>query len=236
LGQEDAVNNKEHVLNKILNSEITSDPWDHLIIKDFLPQSLYNGVVKETEEYTKNKKLKKPNIRAYHIYVNKSVSVYPSTPFLKEYYDILLDDLIVESLKKKLSLKQELCDLYSELNMFTKGYVYDEIHPDRCDKAITMLHYLADEGDDESLGTFLYTPHKHGKNLDVFNDRVASSPYVGNCVLFFVPQDTKNPFYRTNHCMANKSDTTFLRKSFQTFWLKEKADWTKDPQKGRVRL
>jgi len=36
--------------------------------------------------------------------------------------------------------------------------------------------------------------------------------------------------------MANKSKTTFLRKSFQTFWIKEPADWTKDKQSGRIKL
>ena len=36
--------------------------------------------------------------------------------------------------------------------------------------------------------------------------------------------------------MANKSDKTFVRKSFQTFWIKEESDWTKDKQKGRVRI
>ena len=114
------------------------------------------------------------------------------------------------------------------------SYVYNEVHPDRSDKLITMLHYLADDGDDESLGTFLYTPDRDGKELDVFKDRVKSSPYISNCVLFFSPRDEDN--YRTNHCMANKSDKTFLRKSFQTFWIKEESDWTKDKQKGRVRI
>ena len=27
-------------------------------------------------------------IRAYHIFVNQSVNVYPKSPYLKEYYDI----------------------------------------------------------------------------------------------------------------------------------------------------
>lgn len=31
-------------------------------------------------------------------------------------------------------------------------------------------------------------------------------------------------------------DETFVRKSFQTFWMKDEADWTKDKQKGRVKL
>ena len=228
------MNNKEYVLNRIVESECFEIPWRHLIIKDFLSKSLYDGVKNETSPYTDNKVLEENGVRGYHIFVNESVDVYPTTPYLKEYYDILLDESIVNSMKDKLLISQNSKDFYSELNVFTQGYVYDEVHPDRSDKLITMLHYLADDGDDEGLGTFLYTPDRDGKELDVFKDRVKSSPYISNCVLFFSPRDDDN--YRTNHCMANKSDKTFLRKSFQTFWMKDEADWTKDKQKGRVKL
>ncbi len=228
------MNNKEYVLNRIIESECSENPWRHLIIKDFLPKSLYEGVKNETSSYTDNKLLEEKGVRGYHIFVNESVDVYPTTPSLKEYYDILLDETVVNSIKDKLLISQNPKDFYSELNVFTKGYVYDEVHPDRSDKLITMLHYLADDGDDESLGTFLYTPYKDGKELDVFDDCVTSAPYIGNTVCLFAPRDDDN--YRTNHCMANKSDKTFVRKSFQTFWIKEESDWTKDKQKGRVRI
>ena len=225
---------KEHILEKITNATVDNDPWDHVVIEDFLPESFYNDVVKETEKYTKREELKKSNIRAYHIYVNKSVSVFPDSPALKEYYDILLDKDITNAIETKLSVSPSPKDFYSELNLFTQGYNYGEIHPDRSDKAITMLHYLADEGDDESIGTLLYTPYRNGAELDVFKDCLKSSPYIKNCVLLFSPKDGKD--FKTNHCMANKSKQTFLRKSFQTFWIKEPADWTKDKQSGRIKL
>lgn len=226
--------NIEYVLEKITNSKIDTYPWDHIIIKDFLPKSFYQNLIKETEKYTKREELKQPNVRAYHIYANKSISLFPDSPFLKEYYDILLDKDIMRAIKSKLSITKTPEDFYSELNLFTQGYNYGEIHPDRSDKAITMLHYLADEGDDDSIGTLLYTPYKNGNQLDVFNDCLKSSPYISNCVLFFAPKDGKD--FKTNHCMANKSEQTFLRKSFQTFWVKESADWTKDKQSGRIKL
>ena len=229
-----STDSKEYVLNRIIESECSENPWRHLIVKDFLPKSLYEGVKNETSGYMKNEILEQKGIRGYHIFVNQSVGVFPSTPYLSEYYDILLDESIVNSMKDKLLISQNSKDFYSELNVFTQGYVYDEILPDRSDKLITMLHYLAEDGDDESLGTFLYTPDRDGKQLDVFKDKVKSSPYISNCVLLFAPRDDDN--YRTNHCMANKSDKTFLRKSFQTFWMKDEADWTKDKQKGRVKL
>jgi len=228
------MSNKEYVLEKITNSKIDTYPWDHIIIKDFLPKSFYQNLIKETEKYTKRKELKQPNVRAYHIYANKSISLFPNSPFLKEYYDILLDKDIMDAIESKLSITKSPKDFYSELNLFTQGYNYGEIHPDRSDKAITMLHYLADEDDDDSIGTLLYTPYKDGRQLDVFKDCLKSSPYISNCVLFFAPKDGKD--FKTNHCMANKSKQTFLRKSFQTFWVKEPSDWTKDKQGGRIKL
>lgn len=226
--------NEKYVLEKIKHGDIIDTPWRHLVIKDFLPKKLYEGIKKEIAGYEISECLKKENIRAYHVYVNKSVNVYPSTYYLKEYYDTLLNSFIIDEIKKKLNLKQQPNDFYSELNFFTRGYVYDEIHPDRSDKLITMLHYLADEGDDTSLGTFLYTPFKDGKTLDIFEDRITSTQYISNCVLLFAPNDT--PSYKTNHCMGNNSKKTFLRKSFQSFWIKEESDWTKDKQLGRIKL
>ena len=225
---------KEFVLNKILNTEVSEDPWKHLIIKDFLPNDLYNGVKDEISFYTKDPVLKRKNIRAYHIFANQSVGLIPQTPSLLEYYNILLDESIINAIKSKLPVSQHPKDFYSELNLFTQGYNYGEIHPDRSDKLITMLHYLAEEGDDESLGTFLYDPYKDDSELDVFKDKISSAPYISNCACLFAPKDTKE--FKTNHCMANNSDKTFLRSSFQTFWIDEKSDWTKDPQSGRIKL
>lgn len=230
------MNNKEYVISKIKESVVNDAPWKHVVIKDFMPPSLYEGMKNEITPYEASPCLKNVNTRAYHIYVNDSVGIYPNTPYLKEYYDILSDESVLNEVLKKLELTSQPLpkDFYSEVNFITQDWIYDEVHPDRSDKLITMIHYLADEGDDESLGTFLYTPHVDGKNLRVFEDMVSSTPYVGNCFLMFAPQDTKE--CRTNHCMGNNSKKTFIRKSIQAFWIKEKADWTKDKQSGRIRL
>mgnify|MGYP001223132675 FL=1 len=227
------MSNLNYVINNVENTNCDDEPWSHLIIKNFLPQNLYQGVCSELESFYSNPILSNHGIRAYHIFVNQSVNVYPKTPYLKEYYDILTNDKLIDTIGNKLNVQQKPKDFYSELNLFTRGYVYDEVHPDRDDKLFTMLHYLADDGDDESLGTFLYTPHKKGSQLSVYGDIEKSSPYIKNCVLFFSP---KNGDYQTNHCMGNRSEKTFLRKSFQTFYIKEPSDWTKDPQKGRHRI
>lgn len=230
------MNNKDYVINKIKNAEVTSNPWNHIVIRDFMPESLYENMKKEIAVLESNECLKNKNTRAYHICVNKSVNLYPDTEGLREYYDLLLDDEIRNEILKKLDLLQKPLpkDFYSEVNFMTQDYIYDEVHPDRNDKLITMIHYLAEPGDDESLGTFLYTPHVEGKYLDAFKDKISSTPYVGNCFLIFAPQDTAE--CRTNHCMGNNSEKTFIRKSIQNFWIKENSDWTRDPQRGRIRI
>jgi len=230
------MSNKDYVIDRIKNSVVSNDPWKHVVIRDFMPPSLYENMKKEIITLESHACLKNKNTRAYHIYVNKSVNVYPDTGYLKEYYDLFLDEDIRNEVLKKLDLTEQPLpkDFYSEVNFITQDYIYDEVHPDRSDKLVTMIHYLADEGDDESLGTFLYTPYKDGKTLDVFKDMVSSTPYVGNCFLMFAPKDTKE--CRTNHCMGNNSKKTFVRKSIQAFWIKENADWTQDRQSGRNRI
>ena len=235
------MNNKEYILNKIMNTDVSDYPWKHLIIKDFLPPNLYNGIKQEILPYTEDAHLRREQVRAFHIFANQSVGVMPDpdTPNLLEYYNILLDESIFNAIKSKLPISdfsesQRAEDFYSELNFFTRGFNYGEVHPDRSDKLISMIHYLAEEDDDESLGTFLYSPDKDGSDLDVFKDKLKTAPYISNCACLFAPYDT--PQLKTNHCMANNSSTTFLRSSFINTWMREKSDETKDPQSGRIRL
>ena len=129
--------NKQFILNKILNTEISEDPWKHLIIKDFLPDSLYNGVKDEISCYIESPALKKENVAAYHVFVNESMGVMPDTPNLLEYYNILLDGSIINAIKNKLSVcpggmqtpheDGVIKDFFSELNLL---------------KDITMAKYI----------------------------------------------------------------------------------------------
>ena len=48
------MNNKDYVLDKVLNTQITVEPWKHLIIKDFLPNNFYNAVKQEISNYLEN--------------------------------------------------------------------------------------------------------------------------------------------------------------------------------------
>ena len=147
---------------------------------------------------------------------------------LKEYYDILTNDKLIDVIGDKLNVTQKPKDFYSELNLLQEVMSMMKFILIGMINFFTMLHYLVDDGDDESLGTFLYTPHKKGSELRVYEDIEKSHLYIKNCVLFFSPINGK---YQTNHCMGTIMEKTFLRKSFQTFYIKQESDWTKDPQK-----
>ena len=99
--------NKEYVLNKISSAEISNEPWKHVIINDFLPKQLYDGIKSETDLYLHRKQLKESagkGARAYHINVNISQGVYPDKtiqPNLHEYYNILSDTEVETAIKSK---------------------------------------------------------------------------------------------------------------------------------------
>ena len=250
------MNNKEYILNKILESEVSYDPWKHLIIKDFLPQSFYDGILNETSVYVNKEEMKGTEgkgARAYHVNINKSINRFPdksNEPYLTEYYNILMDEDVEKAIRDKVMLKdyhknEPSVDMWGSFDIQTSGFVYDEVHPDHEMKMITMLHYLPENEDDESLGTLLYSPDKNRtidkrfKYTERMKDRVENkilshAPFLPNHVLLFAPCWKEG--YVTNHSMMHKSNKTIFRKTLQTFWVKEKVDWTNIIQKGRIKL
>ena len=239
------MNNKEYVLNKILQTETSNDPWKHLIIKDFLPKDLYDKIINETFVYVNKKEMKGTEgkgARAYHVNVNKSINVFPdesSEPYLTEYYNILMDEDVEKAIRDKVLLEgyhknEPSVDMWASFDIQTSGFVYDEVHSDHETKMITMLHYLTENDDDESLGTLLYSPDIDGNKLSVERDSISCAPFISNCVLLFAPCRKKG--HKSNHSMIHKSDKTIFRKTLQTFWLRDEADWTSKKQSGRIWL
>ena len=237
------MSNKEYVLDKILNSEVSTYPWKHLIIKDFLPQSFYEAIKRETNLYVESDKVKskvEKGKRAYRVNINKSVGVFPkkSETNLTEYYNILLDSDIENAIKEKVFVEgyhkiTESVDMYGTFDIMTSGFTYDEVHPDHESKMITMIHYFADDNNDKDIGTTLYSPNKDGSKLSVTDDILSNAPYIPNCVLFFAPCWKRG--HISNHSMMHHSNKTKFRQTMQNFWLRNKVDWTK-PQSERIKL
>ena len=236
--------NKEYILNKIISTEVTTNPWRHMIIYDLLPQSLYDGIKTETGLYLQREELigtEGKGVRAYHINVNRSQGVYPDIsvqPNLHEYYNLLSDVDIENAIKSKINLEgyhsnNLSTDMWSSFDIQSSGFVYDEVHPDHESKIHTLVHYLADPGDDEALGTTIYRPDIPGIQQDVEKDFIGRAKYIPNSAILFSP--CRKNGYMTNHAMLHLSKITPFRKSLQTFWMKNEEDWT-GPQNGRIEL
>ena len=232
--------NKEYILNKILTSEVSSEPWKHMIIKDFLPEDLYLGIKQEISPYLKRKEIDNKWMRSFANLYNKSVNFQPDKnthPHLYEYFKILSDIEIENAIKQRVNLNDyhtnELSiDMWSALDINKSGLVYD-VHQDHGSKMHTLVHYLADEGDDETLGTSLYTANEDYTELDTTKDFVKCAPYLPNTVIIFSPCTKKG--FMTNHAMFNLSKTTIYRKTIQTFWLNKKENWL-DKLKTAIKL
>lgn len=248
------MSNKEHVLSRISESDVSEYPWRHIIIKDFLPEPLYAAIKSEVLQYVGRPETKRAireaklsptrqgdGTKSYHVCINKSVGIFPpieKQPNLNEYYKILLDKDVENALKDKVLVKEcrgseNAVDMYGQFDVLTSNFIYDEVHPDHSAKVLTMLHYFADAADDESLGTLLYAPDKIGADLSTSKDYLGSAPYIPNCAFVFSPCDKKG--FRTNHSFMHTSKKTIYRKALQTFWMREHLNWSK-PQSGRVRL
>ncbi len=99
---------KEYILKRIKESPAIESPWRHLVIDNFLPNSLYELIKQETGESLSRKEIvgtENKGIRAYHINVNKSVGVKPPDHHkgLQEYYRLLQDSDIEYAIKEKVN-------------------------------------------------------------------------------------------------------------------------------------
>lgn len=245
------MDSKKYVLQKILNTEVQIYPWKHLIINNFIPTSLYEGIKQEVSVYN-DKFSKAKSKRGYTTEINKSQNVFPNSntnPYLHEYAQIISDPDIEKVIKQKVNIEgyhsNNLSkDMWSSFDIQSPGFIYD-VHPDHESKIHTLVHYLADFGDDKNLGTTLYSPDKNtfggvywcddcnqekcicGKKLPPFNttkDFLKRASYIPNNAIIFSPCTKIGSI--TNHSMFHLSEKTKYRKTLQTFWLKENENWT----------
>jgi len=224
------VSNKDYILKKILHAEVQTEPWKHMIIDDFLPEPLYQAIVIETREYEQVMDKKNAD-RGYVVTINKSIDVWPDkeiNPNLYEYYKILTDADVEFAIKKQVNVENihenKLSkDLWSSYDIQKSGFTY-AVHPDREEKIHTLVHYLADAGDDSTLGTTLYSSNVESNKLNTQEDYLKRARYLPNSAILFSPCEKKG--FMTNHAMFHTSKQTKFRKTLQTFWLKEPRDWT----------
>ena len=190
------MDSKKYVLQKILNTEVQIYPWKHLIINNFIPTSLYEGIKQEVSVYN-DKFSKAKSKRGYTTEINKSQNVFPNSntnPYLHEYAQIISDPDIEKVIKQKVNIEG-----YHSNNL-SKDMWCDDCNQEKCICG-------------KKLPPFNTT-----------KDFLKRASYIPNNAIIFSPCTKIGSI--TNHSMFHLSEKTKYRKTLQTFWLKENENWT----------
>jgi len=216
----------EYYLNKIENSDIITEPWDHIIIKDFLLDDFYSNLINELNSTFCLDTLEKN--------MDKGIRTGPATlrtpvieskkQYIKNYFDILQQPDIKTSIISKFDICiRKIQNNYNKVGNIQEGY-YDistighkyRVHRDSKYKLVTLVLHLAEEGDDITLGTRMYPPIKDAESLDWEKDCIKITPYIPNCLIIFPSNKHTNKC--TNHSMGHTSEKTKFRKNLITFY------------------
>ena len=184
----------EHILNKINEAQLIQDPWPYLFIEEYVPESFYKKLCNETTSIHLQKNYDAYRGRTEEIgwrqieeVANTWYDVSPTSlnyggESLQEYCDAVSSKEVqsaisfkfADFLKKyghsnEVNKSQDIVGVVTEYDVITTGWEYP-IHSDIRKKLFTHLHYLAVEGDDESIGTRLYPNTGKGYSLDYDKD------------------------------------------------------------------
>jgi len=232
----------EYCLNKLENSNIITEPWDHLIIKDFLPADFYINLISELDTTPQQHRLEKniakqlpagqlpaeqlpagPATLRTHV-VSSKYDIQPKKQYIKNYFNMLQQPDIRTSIISKFDISmRKIQNNYNNVGNIQQG-CYDistighkyRVHRDSQNKLVTMILYLAEEGDDITLGTRIYPPVRDIRSLDWEKDCVKIIPYMPNCLVIFPSNKHTNKC--TNHAMGHASKKTKFRKTLVTFY------------------
>ena len=230
----------EHILNKINEAQLIQDPWPYLFIEEYVPESFYKKLCNETISIHLQKNYDAYRGRTEEIgwrqieeVANTWYDVSPTSlnyggESLQEYCDAVSSKEVqsaisfkfADFLKKyghlnEVNKSQDIVGVVTEYDVITTGWEYP-IHSDIRKKLFTHLHYLAVEGDDESIGTRLYPNTGKGDSLDYDKDCLRTLPYLPNSTFIFCPSNVNE--HRTNHAVCHRSKQTKYRRSIHTFY------------------
>ena len=240
--------NIEYVIDKISNTELKTDPCEHLEIRNFLPSDLYQELKSYVSSLNFVNKIKPTERHSYSL-VHQSRNLIDDDSAVREYYSIMWNQSIIDLLKSKFTMEnsytndngnQEVIDFDIAYDVVRRPFKY-KVHSDVKQKLFTCIHYFADEGDDENLGTGM-APSTHPYpvyDLENVTDK-KTAKYIPNNLFIFSPSGHPKgtPGYTdggprkdlnvntpktTNHYYENLSDTTEFRKTCHIHYLLEKV-------------
>ena len=217
---------KDILLKKILYTKIESYPWEHFIIKNFLPDNFYQNLIEELlntidpvflQQKINSNNHRGPATTRTSLINNKQVHIYNlfKTMNSTDIKNSIINkfDICIHKLKDNKYCVGDINEYYYDISTF--GHKY-KVHRDSQRKLVTIVLHLATKGDDITLGTRMYPPVKHVKSLDWETDCVKITPYEPNTLVVFPPDKSKNK--RSNHAMGHTSQKTKYRKNILTFF------------------
>jgi hypothetical protein len=187
--------NIEYVIDKISNTELKTDPWEHLEIRNFLPSDLYQELKSYVSSLNFVNKIKPTERHSYSL-VHQSRNLIDDDSAVREYYSIMWNQSIIDLLKSKFTMEnsytndngnQEVIDFDIAYDVVRRPFKY-KVHSDVKQKLFTCIHYFADEGDDENLGTGM-APSTHPYpvyDLENVTDK-KTAKYIPNNLFIFSP-------------------------------------------------
>lgn len=199
----------EHVTEKILTADVTTNPFTYMYIKEIFPENFYNELLQRTDRINFNdlkSLIELGNVRDSYSdrrkvlmvrqYWNKQSSgfQYLEASSLKPHDKIFFQSLywwffhVFEPLLiKKLKLKfEKKCDA---LMIAKDGKDYQlGPHPDSPDKIVTSLFYLAKNNNNPQLGTTIHKKIVDNPEEWKWDDyqKIGICEYIPNSVMIFV--------------------------------------------------
>lgn len=110
----------KYVAHKIANSTLHSDPWDHLIIDDFLPQNKYLELVDIVK--TTNSGAKPPGASVENQIIIDTDHTTDNRKFWDKWHNIFSDDRITQALKTKFKFNKDFHVLRCDIHKCHEGF------------------------------------------------------------------------------------------------------------------
>jgi hypothetical protein len=216
--------NNEDINNyckKILDSNIISEPFPHIMVEDFLNDDFYDKFIAEINSNDLFQNAPEEHNRSTRMLWNGKATINKdlNSNYKQIFVSLLLNNEIRKTIFSKFITNKYLPnDIISkhkgtnvQLDCFRGDYKYP-IHTDIQGKLITILFYLPKDNNMSELGTNLYD---HKKNF------VKNTGYTKNKLVIFCPIQKHNPDnnqFISYHNMQGNTPFYFRRYSIQSWF------------------
>ena len=236
-----------HILNKIKNSKIIPEPYEHLYIEDFIEPELYerittyiNDKIIKNKLYDSHAKSSKHGLNTpydkktdwyqkalgnrYQLYIYQNKEIRDNLDkSLIDLHKILINEDIQKLVLDKFQFVRDrsITDLFWAHVDYCEDKIEYPIHCDTNPKNITFIFYLADNDENEHLGTRIYDKNKKLVKITKFKK---------NSCLIFAPHGDPQPTY---HAMRydNFKDIKY-RKSISFNYFNKSKTFTRELNKN----